>query len=171
MNEEAKERLLMTGLIVNIVLLELTPLQDPPAFVSVKMPFEMADNVIILRIADNGQVAKITRRTYSFARHVETGVRVYKVQNPRGYFPERIIQERYNLRLHVRYAGQPPTRYRCGSTTHMIKDCQQNNDKNLEGQSNENHDHDLDKNQKRRNAARKQRRRECGRTEMSTHQQ
>ena len=82
-NEEAKERLLMTALIVNNVRLEVTPPQDPPAFVSVKMPFEMADNDIISRIADNGQVAKITRRTYSFARHVETGVREYKVKNRR----------------------------------------------------------------------------------------
>ena len=106
---------------MNSVGLEVMPLQDPPAFVSVKMPFEMADNVIISRIAENGQVAKITRRTYSFAGHVETGVRVYKVQNSRAYFPERIIYGRYNLRLHVRYAGQLPTCYRCGSTTHMIK--------------------------------------------------
>ena len=106
----------------------------------------MADNVIIVRITENSQVAKITRRTYSFARHVETGVRVYKAQNPRGYFPERIIYGKYNLCLHVRYAGQPPTCYRCGSTTYMIKNCQHKNDKNPENQHNENHDHDLNEN-------------------------
>ena len=91
LNEEAKEKLVLTGLIVNNVRLEVMPLQDPPGFVSVKMLFEMADNVIIWRKAGNGQVAKVTSSMYSFARRVETGVRVYKLQNPRGYFPERII--------------------------------------------------------------------------------
>ena len=90
---------------MNNVRLEVVPLQGPPPFVSVKIPFEMAGNVIILRIAENSQVAKITRRTYSFARQVETGVRVYKVQNSRGYFPERIMYGKYNLCLHVQYAG------------------------------------------------------------------
>ena len=40
------------------------------------MTFEMEDNVIISRIVENGQAAKITWRTYYFVRHVETIVRV-----------------------------------------------------------------------------------------------
>ena len=90
LNEEAKERLVLTGLILNNVRLEVMPLKDPPASSQSKCPLKWHDNVIISRIAEKGQAAKITRHTYSFARHVETGVRVYQIQNPRGYFPERI---------------------------------------------------------------------------------
>ena len=104
LNEEAKERLVLTDLIVNNVRLEVLPQQDPPAFVSVKMPFEMADNVIISRIAENGQVAKITRHTYVFLCTTR-GNRSESIQSTesRGYFPERIIYGKYNLCLHVQY--------------------------------------------------------------------
>ena len=40
LNEEAKDKLVLTGLIVNNVQLEVMPLQDPQAFVSVKMPLQ-----------------------------------------------------------------------------------------------------------------------------------
>ena len=73
LNKEAKEKLVLTGVIVNNVRLEVMPPQDPPVFVSVKMAFEMADNAIISRIAENGQVAKITRSTYFFARTCGNG--------------------------------------------------------------------------------------------------
>ena len=65
----------MIGLIVNNVQLKVTALQDPPAFVSVKMPFEMTANVVISRIADNGQVAKWSscknHKAYIFFAHAQ----------------------------------------------------------------------------------------------------
>ena len=45
--KKLKEWLVLTGLMVNNVELEVMLLQDPPAFVSVTMSFEIAGNVII----------------------------------------------------------------------------------------------------------------------------
>ena len=58
----------------------------PPAYVTVKMPYEMSDNYVTDVLGKYGRVSKVYRRHYSFAPCTETGVRVFTVLDPYGSF-------------------------------------------------------------------------------------
>ena len=73
-----------------------------PAFVEVNMPYKMPDNAV---------------------RSLLTSLRIFKVVNPKGFIPPSFQIGRYRLSVFVRYAGQPPRCYRCGSEEHQIRNC------------------------------------------------
>ena len=56
---------------------------SPPAFVEVKMPYEMPDNAVRSLLIQYGHVTSVHRRKYAFAPTIETGVRIFKVFNPK----------------------------------------------------------------------------------------
>lgn len=122
-SEQARETLLDNGLTVGNSFVEVTPLSTPPAFVTVKMPCEMSDQVITSHLVNHGTIAWVNHRTYRFAPNIETGVRVFKVLSPRGQIPDVITSGRFTLRLYVRYGGQAPACFRCGRHDHLIRDC------------------------------------------------
>lgn len=97
--------------------------QTATAFIDVKMPYEMPDGAVRSLLSSYGPVVKVHRRTYSFAPTIETGVRIFTVTEPKSPFPRSVRVGRYVLPLYVRYAGQPPRCYRCGSDQHQIREC------------------------------------------------
>ena len=98
---------------------------SPPAFVEVKMPYEMPDNAVRSLLSQYGHVTSVHRRKYAFAPTIESGVRIFKVVNLKGFIPPSFQIGRYRLPDFVRYAGQPPRCYRCGSeeAEHQIRNC------------------------------------------------
>ena len=50
-------------------------------------------------------------------------MRIFTVMEPKGIFPTSVKIGQYVLPLSVRYAGQPPRCYRCGSDQHRIAQC------------------------------------------------
>ena len=128
--EASKGVVIGTGLDVNEQHYECYPLLNPrqrgppPAYVTVKMPYEMSDNYVTNVLCKYGRVSKVYRRHYSFAPCTETGVRVFTVLDPYGSFPTSLRIGGYWLRFYVRYAGEPPKCYRCGSIEHQIRSCQ-----------------------------------------------
>ena len=95
----------------------------PIVYVDVKMPYEMPDGVVKSLLSSYGMVVAVRRRTYSFAPTIETGVRIFTVIEPKGTFLTSVKIGQYVLPLYVRYAGQPPRCYRCGSDQHHIAQC------------------------------------------------
>ena len=128
--ETSKDVVIGTGLDVNEQHYECYPLLNPrqrgppPAYVTVKMPYEMSDNYVTDVLCKYGRVSKVYRRHYSFAPCTETGVRVFTVLDPYGSFPTSLRIGGYWLRFYVRYAGEPQKCYRCGSIEHQIRSCQ-----------------------------------------------
>ena len=103
--EATRDVVLGRGLDINFRHYQCTPLvrlrpPTPPAFVSVKMPYEMPDSMVTERLSLYGRVTNVHRRCYSFASTIETGVRVFTVREQRGCFPTSIQLGRYFLRLY-----------------------------------------------------------------------
>ena len=135
-DETTRDNFISSGLDVNGQHYECIPLsrlsrdtfsrsQDPPALVTVKMPYEMPDAVAKSLLSRYGEVTRVHRRTYAFAPDIETGVRVFTVRNPAPIesFSQSFQVGRYLLRFYVRLAGQPTRCYRCDSDQHQVKDC------------------------------------------------
>ena len=75
----------------------------------------MPDEVMKSLLSSYGMVVSVQRRTYSFAPTMEMGVRIFTVMEPNGAFPTSVKIGQCMLPLYVRYAGQQPRCYCCGS--------------------------------------------------------
>ena len=101
----------------------ITGERQPAAYADVNMPYEMPDGVVKSLLSIYSMVVGVRRRTYFFAPTIETGVRIFTVMEPKGIFPTSVKIGQDVLPLYVRYAGQPPRCYRCGSDQHRIAQC------------------------------------------------
>ena len=125
-DETTRDNVLVCGIDIqnnNYTCHTITGERQPPAYVDVKMPYEMPDGVMKSLLSSYGMVVGVRRQTYSFAPTIETGVRIFTVMEPKGTFPTSVKIGQYMLPLYVRYAGQPPKCYRCGSDQHCIVQC------------------------------------------------
>ena len=102
---------------------DLAPVGVPPTLVSVKVPLEISDERVASILKEFGKVdSHVLRRKYHFV-DIETGIRVFKLENVTTRLPSFLLIEGCTLPVYTRVAGQPPTCYRCGSPTHFIRDC------------------------------------------------
>ena len=121
-----KDRLLSTGVCVRDCHVDLAPVGIPPTLVSVKVPLEISDERVASILKEFGKVdSHVLRRKYHFA-DIETGIRVFKLENVTTRLPSFLLIEgcTCTLPVYTCVAGQPPTCYRCGSPTLFIRDCQ-----------------------------------------------
>ena len=118
-----KDRLLSTGVCARDCHVDLALVGVPPTLVSVKVPFERSDERVASRLKEFGKVdCHVLRRKYHFV-DIETGIRVFKLENVTTRLPSFLLIEGCTLPVYTRVAGQPPTCYRCGAPTHFIRDC------------------------------------------------
>jgi hypothetical protein len=121
---EGKESLMVSGIEVKESLVSCHSIQPDTTVVTVKMPYEMADECATTVLARYGKVANVRRLTYRDYPTIETGVRSFKLVNvlPSAQFPQYITVGHYNLTVRVRGRRQRCC-FRCGSPQHILKDC------------------------------------------------
>ena len=86
--------------------IEVTSVQPNTALVTIKMPCEMADEHVTSHLSKYGNVVSVRRLTYQNYPDIETGIRVYKLNNvkPTAQLPTIITVGPYYMV--VRVSGQ-----------------------------------------------------------------
>ena len=90
---------------------DLAPVGVPPTLVSVKVPLEISDERVASILKEFGKVdSHVLRRKYHFV-DIETGIRVFKLENVTTRLPSFLLIEgcTCTLPVYTRVAGQPPT--------------------------------------------------------------
>ena len=124
-DERARDNVLACGTDIqnnHYICHTITGERRPPTYVDVKLPYEILDGVVksLLSIVTACWLVFEDEPTPLIAPTIETGVRIFTVMESIGTFPTSVTTGQYVLPLYVRYAGQPPRCYRCGSDQHRI---------------------------------------------------
>ena len=120
----AKERIMVEGFDIEGRHIEVSSVQPNTALVTIKMPWEMADEHVTSHLSKYANVVSVRRLTYRNFPSIETGVRAFKLNNvrPTAQLPNIITVGPYHMV--VRVSGQYVRRcFRCGSNSHLVRDC------------------------------------------------